>query len=54
MSILSTKVRETYMHLFADHDYLKDFASQIGAETKPPIFGDLEPESVIYSTYFFC
>jgi DNA-directed RNA polymerase len=54
MSILSSIVRETYMHLFAEHDYLKDFASQIGAETDPPIIGDLEPESVIESTYFFC
>ena len=54
MSVLSTIVRETYMHLFSDHDYLKDFAQQIGAETEPPIIGDLEPESVIESTYFFC
>lgn len=54
MSILSTLVRETYMHLFAEHDYLKDFAAQIGAESEPPIIGDLEPESVIESTYFFC
>ena len=54
MSILSTLVRETYMHLFAEHDYLRDFAKQIGAETEPPIIGDLEPESVIESTYFFC
>ena len=54
MSILSTLVRETYMHLFAEHDYLKDFAHQIGAESEPPIIGDLEPESVIESTYFFC
>ena len=54
MSILSTLVRETYMHLFADHDYLNDFAEQIGAKTKPPIIGDLKPESVIESTYFFC
>ena len=54
MSILSTLVRETYMHLFAEHDYLKDFAQQIGAETEPPIIGDLEPSSVIESTYFFC
>ena len=53
MSILSTLVRETYMHLFAEHDYLKDFAAQIGAETEPPIIGDLEPSSVIESTYFF-
>ena len=54
MSVLSTIVRETYMMLFAEHDYLKDFAKQIGAETEPPIIGDLEPESVIESTYFFC
>jgi DNA-directed RNA polymerase len=54
MSILSTLVRETYMHLFAEHDYLSDFAAQIGAESEPPIIGDLEPESVIESTYFFC
>ena len=54
MSTLSTIVRETYMHLFAEHDYLNDFAQQIGAETDPPIIGDLEPESVIESTYFFC
>jgi DNA-directed RNA polymerase len=54
MSILSTLVRETYMHLFAEHDYLRDFAKQIGAESEPPIIGDLEPESVIESTYFFC
>ena len=54
MSLLSVVVRETYMHLFAEHDYLRDFAQQIGAETEPPIIGDLEPESVIESTYFFC
>ena len=54
MSVLSTLVRETYMHLFAEHDYLRDFAQQIGAETEPPIIGDLEPASVIESTYFFC
>ena len=54
MSTLSSIVRQTYMHLFAEHDYLKDFASHIGAKTDPPIVGDLEPESVIESTYFFC
>lgn len=54
MSLLSTIVRETYMHLFADNDYLNTFAQQIGAETDPPIIGDLEPRSVIDSTYFFC
>jgi DNA-directed RNA polymerase len=54
MSTLSTLVRETYMFLFAEHDYLSDWAQQIGAETDPPIIGDLQPESVIESTYFFC
>ena len=54
MSTLSTIVRETYMHLFAENDYLHTFSEHIGAETKPPIIGDLEPESVIESTYFFC
>lgn len=54
MGCLSAIVRETYMHLFAEHDYLRDFAQQIGAETEPPIIGDLEPSSVIESTYFFC
>jgi hypothetical protein len=42
------------MHLFAEHDYLSDWAKQIGAITDPPIIGDLEPSSVIDSTYFFC
>ena len=54
MSTLSQIVRETYMYLFAEHDYLTTFAEQIGAETKPPIIDDLKPESVIESTYFFC
>jgi DNA-directed RNA polymerase len=54
MSILSTIVRETYMELFAKQDYLTDFAKQIMAETEPPIIGDLEPSTVIDSTYFFC
>jgi DNA-directed RNA polymerase len=54
MSELSRIVREKYMYLFAEHDYLTDFANQIGAETKPPIIGDLKPSEVIESTYFFC
>ena len=54
MSTLSYIVRETYMHLFAENSYLESWAEQIGAETKPPIIGDLCPESVIESTYFFC
>ena len=54
MGTLSSIVRETYMHLFAENSYLESWAEQIGAETKPPIIGDLAPESVIESTYFFC
>ena len=54
MDALSRIVRKTYMHLFADHSFLEDWGKQIGAETKPPIIGDLAPESVIESTYFFC
>tara|TARA_B100001113_G_C21112048_1_gene623697 strand:- start:1200 stop:2741 length:1542 start_codon:yes stop_codon:yes gene_type:complete len=54
MTELSRIVREKYMYLFAEHDYLTDFANQIGAETEPPIIGDLKPESVMESTYFFC
>ena len=54
MDTLSRIVRETYMHLFAEHSYLESWAKQIGAETEPPIIGDLCPESVIDSTYFFC
>ena len=54
MSQLSTVIRETYKHLFADHSYLEDWATQIGAESDPPIIGDLKPENVMASTYFFC
>ena len=54
MDELSTIIRNVYMHLFAEHDYLTEFAQQIGADTDPPIIGDLKPESVIDSTYFFC
>ena len=54
MGILSAIVRETYMHLFAEHDYLTTFAHHIGAETEPPMCNTLEPASVIESTYFFC
>jgi DNA-directed RNA polymerase len=54
MTALSSIVRETYMDLFAKRDYLTEFAASIGATTKPPIIGDLEPSEVIDSTYFFC
>mgnify|MGYP003136739539 CR=1 FL=1 len=55
MTHLSHVVREVYMQLFAEKNYLAKFAQYIGADTtKLPIIGDLEPESVIDSTYFFC
>tara|TARA_B100000530_G_scaffold171302_1_gene108134 strand:- start:3 stop:2339 length:2337 start_codon:yes stop_codon:yes gene_type:complete len=54
MGQLSDLVRQTYMELFADRTYLNEWAEQIGAHTEPPIIGDLEPERVIESTYFFC
>ena len=54
MSELSKIVRQKYMYLFAENDYLTDFASQIGAESEPPIIGNLKAGSVIESTYFFC
>ena len=54
MCTLSTLVRKTYMSLFAEHEPLTDFALSIGAEELPPIIGDLKPEAVIDSQYFFC
>jgi len=54
MSILSSLVRETYMDI-SKQNYLTKFAQQIGAKTDSlPIIGDLEPSTVIDSTYFFC
>ena len=54
MSDLSSIVRETYFHLFAERSYLESWAEQIGAETKPPMINTLATEDVIESTYFFC
>ena len=54
MCKLSSLVRKTYMTLFAEHEPLTDFALAIGAEENPPIIGDLKPEAVIDSQYFFC
>jgi DNA-directed RNA polymerase len=50
---INQRVRMSYKQLFADQDYLTDFANQIGALTPPPIIGDLDPSEVINSTYFF-
>jgi len=54
MTELSVKVREAYRLIFTEHDYINDFAKAIGAESEPPIIGDLVPSDVINSTYFFC
>ena len=54
MGQLSDLVREMYMCIFSKREYLKEWADEIGAQTDPPIIGDLEPEKVIESTYFFC
>jgi hypothetical protein len=57
MSALSAIVREVYMHIFSEDSYLESWAQQIGAELPLPdglIIGDLKPDSVIESTYFFC
>ena len=54
MDNLSSIVRKVYMHLFAENNYLKSWAEQIGATSEPPIIGTLKPEDVTNSTYFFC
>lgn len=54
MGVLNRVVRMTYYELFAHSNFLQEFAEAIGAETKPPIIGDLDLESVLDSTYFFC
>lgn len=54
MGVLNRVVRETYCEIFSESNPLVDFAEAIGAETEPPIIGDLDLESVLESTYFFC
>lgn len=54
MGTLNRVVRETYYEIFSESNPLEDFAAAIGAETEPPIIGDLDPDSVLESTYFFC
>ena len=55
MDLLSTIVRQTYMQIFAHDSFLEKWAEEIGVEFDPSIIvGDLMPESVIESTYFFC
>jgi DNA-directed RNA polymerase len=54
MCELNRVVRETYYDLFTNSNFLQDFADSIGSETKPPIIGGLDLESVLESTYFFC
>jgi DNA-directed RNA polymerase len=54
MGELNRVVRETYYEIFANSSFLEEFAEAIGAETPPPIIGDLDLDSVLESTYFFC
>jgi DNA-directed RNA polymerase len=54
MSLLNHLVRETYMVLFAENDYLNDWAKQLNITEQPPIINTLEPCKVMNSTYFFC
>ena len=54
MGVLNRVVRETYYEIFSESNPLLDFAEAIGAETEPPIIGDLDLDSVLDSTYFFC
>ena len=54
MDQLSNIIREMYMYIFSEREYLKEWAEQIGAQTEPPMIGDLEPGRVLKSTYFFC
>ena len=54
MGVLNCIVRDTYSRIFAEGDYLTEFAAQIEATEPPPIIGDFDPEEVRSSTYFFC
>ena len=54
MGQLSDLIRKMYMRIFSEREYLKEWAEKIGAQTAPPIIGDLEPEKVKHSMYFFC
>lgn len=54
MGTLNRVVRETYCEIFSNSNPLLDFAEAIDAETEPPIIGDLDLDSVLESTYFFC
>lgn len=54
MGTLNSVVRNTYYDIFTDSNPLEDFAKAIGATEPPPIIGDLDLDSVLNSTYFFC
>jgi DNA-directed RNA polymerase len=54
MGELNRVVRETYYDIFSESNPLIEFAKAIGAETEPPVIGDLDLDSVLESTYFFC
>lgn len=54
MGVLNGVVRNTYYDIFTNSNPLEDFAEAIGASEPPPIIGDLDLDSVLNSTYFFC
>ena len=54
MGVLNSVVRNTYYDIFTNSSPLEDFAEAIVAENPPPIIGDLDLDSVLNSTYFFC
>lgn len=53
MKELNEVVRKTYHLIFSQNNILASFAQSIGAESPPPIVGDLELSQVLDSTYFF-
>jgi DNA-directed RNA polymerase len=53
MKELNEVVRKTYHFIFSQNNILASFAQSIGAESPPPIVGDLELSQVLDSTYFF-
>ena len=52
MDHIAKSIRIAYADLFSS-DILLDWAQQIGAVTPPPVIGDLDPQIVKHSDYFF-
>jgi DNA-directed RNA polymerase len=53
MDELSVVVREQFAEMFSGPNLLEEWGRQIGAETPPPVIGNLDPNLVKQSTYFF-